>query len=97
MSTIDAAGELREHRTLRSYLASGRAAVRRIATPYRVPLLENGASLYPRYSYSEVLKLTPLFAHGSSEDTAVRTMPPASSGRRYGVAVRRTAARPAAT
>src|SRR3954447_21467369 len=45
MSTIDAAGELREHRTVRSYLASGRAAVRRSATPYRVPLLAGGIAL----------------------------------------------------
>jgi branched-chain amino acid transport system permease protein len=45
MTTLDAAGELHQHRTLRSYLASARAAVRRIATPYRVPLLAGGIVL----------------------------------------------------
>jgi len=45
MSTIDAAGELHQHRTLRSYLASGRAAVRRTATPYRLPVLAAGIVL----------------------------------------------------
>ena len=45
MSTVDLAADLHEHRTLRSYLASGRAVVRRIATPYRVPLLAGGIVL----------------------------------------------------
>src|SRR6478672_2640689 len=45
MSTIDAAGELHEHRTMRFYLAAGRAAVRRTATPYRMPLLTGGIVL----------------------------------------------------
>ena len=42
MTTIDATGELRQRRSVRSYLAAGRAAVRHTATPYRVPLLLTG-------------------------------------------------------
>jgi len=42
MTTIGATGDIRERRTLRSYVAQGRAAVRRTATPYRMPLLAGG-------------------------------------------------------
>ena len=42
MTTIGATDDIRQRRTMRSYVSQGRAAVRRTATPIRVPLLAGG-------------------------------------------------------
>ena len=42
MSTVDATAGLAERRTFKSYASAARAAVRRRATPYRIPLLLAG-------------------------------------------------------